>query len=107
MSDFKVLEELFEVIKERKGSDPEASYVARLFSRGRKKIAQKVGEEAVETVIEAAANKKKNVISESGDLLFHLLVLWSEMGVTPKQVMKELEKRKGTSGVEEKRSRKK
>ena len=106
MSDMKVLEELFEIIKERRGADPEKSYAATLFKKGRLKIAQKLGEEAVETVIEAVANNKKETVQESADLLFHLLVLWADMDIKPSKVMKELEKRKGKSGIEEKNSRK-
>lgn len=100
------LTELFQVIKSRRKADPKSSYAAKLFDKGREKIAQKVGEEAVEVVIDAIAKKRKGVISESADLLFHLLVLWAEMGVSPEEVVKELEKRKGTSGLEEKKNRK-
>ena len=107
MSDLDVLEELYELIRERKKANPETSYAAKLFSRGRKKIAQKLGEEAVETVIEAVASKKKNTIEESADLLFHLLVLWADMNIKPAAVMKELDKRRGKSGIEEKKSRRK
>jgi phosphoribosyl-ATP pyrophosphohydrolase len=107
MADAKVLEELFEVIKSRKKADPEESYVAKLFSKGRAKIAQKLGEEAVETIIDAVADNKKETICESADLLFHLLVLWADMGIKPESVFKELEKRKGVSGIDEKKGRKK
>lgn len=100
------LKELYKVIKSRRKSDPKTSYAAKLFHKGRHKISQKLGEEAVEVVIEAIADKRKGVISESADLLFHLLVLWAEMGVKPDEVIEELLKRKGTSGIEEKNSRK-
>ena len=106
MKDYAILEELFELIKSRKGADPEKSYVAKMFGKGRLKIAQKLGEESVETVIEAVADNKKLAIDESADLLFHLLILWADMGIKPEKVMKELEKRKGKSGIEEKKSRK-
>ncbi len=106
MADFQILQELFDVIKERKNADPETSYVAKLFKRGRGKIAQKLGEEAVELVIEAVADDKKAAVSESADLLFHLLILWADMGIKPEKVLKELEKRQGKSGIEEKKSRK-
>jgi phosphoribosyl-ATP pyrophosphohydrolase len=105
MSNFQILEELFETIKSRKKADPQESYIAKLFYKGRHKIAQKLGEEAVETVIEAVADNKKETICESADLLFHLLVLWADMGIKPEAVFKELEKRKGTSGIEEKKAR--
>lgn len=107
MSKFKTLDELFEVIKSRKGGNIDKSHVAKLFYKGRKKIAQKLGEEAVETVIEAIANDKDKTISESADLLFHLLILWADMEIAPSDIIAELEKRKGKSGIEEKKSRKK
>ncbi|PIR38043.1 MAG: phosphoribosyl-ATP diphosphatase [Alphaproteobacteria bacterium CG11_big_fil_rev_8_21_14_0_20_39_49] len=106
MSEFKTLDELFDTIKAKRTANPDKSYCAKLFQKGRKKIAQKVGEEAIETVIDAAANNKKETIEESADLLFHLLVLWVEMGIKPEKVMFELEKRKDISGIEEKKSRK-
>jgi len=91
----------------RKGGDPEKSYTAKLFAKGRKKIAQKLGEEAVETVIAALAESPENVVGESADLLYHLSVLWAEVGVKPEQVWAELAKRQGISGIDEKNSRKK
>ena len=103
----KVLDLLFETIAARKGGDPEKSYTAKLFSRGLPKITQKVGEEAVETIIAALAESPANVVSESADLFYHLLVLWAEVGVTPEQVWVELAKRQGISGIDEKKSRKK
>lgn len=102
-----MLERLYEVIQSRKGGDPETSYTAKLFSRGRSRIAQKVGEEATETVISAVSNDKEHIISESADLLYHLLVLWADAGVSPSDVGLCLERREGVSGIEEKRSRKK
>lgn len=102
----RVLDLLFETLKARKGGDPEKSYTAKLFSRGRPKIAQKLGEEAVETVIAALAETPDRVIGESADLLYHLLVLWAECDIEPYQVWNELENRIGTSGIEEKKSRK-
>lgn len=107
MTEYKVLDDLYEIIKERKNGDPAKSYAASLFEKGRKKITQKLGEEAVETVIEGMANKKKGTIEESADLLFHLLVLWADMKIKPEQVMKELKKREGKSGIAEKNARKK
>lgn len=105
MSD--ILQELYTVIKRRRGGDPDKSYVAKLFARGSRKIAAKVGEEAVETVIAALKEGKKRTVAESADLLFHLLVLWAECGVTPKDVEKELRARIGKSGLDEKIARKK
>lgn len=102
-----VLGRLYAAIEARRGADPEESYTARLFERGPEKIAQKLGEEAVETVIAAAAGKRAEVIAESADLLYHLLVAWAEAGVAPEDVWAELESREGVSGIAEKRARSK
>ncbi len=106
MSKFQILDEIFATIKIRQADgDIESSYTSKLFSKGRAKIAQKLGEEAVETVIEAVIDNKKGTISESADLLFHMLVLWADMGIDPEKVMAELKGRKGISGIEEKKGR--
>ena len=89
------LDELHAVILSRRGADPDASYVARLFAKGRNKIAQKVGEEAVETVIEGMRGDRERLVSESADLLYHLLVLWADQGVRPAEVWSELQSREG------------
>lgn len=106
MSDADVLNRLFTVIEARKGSDPSQSYTAKLFAKGRPKIAQKVGEEAVETVIEALRDDRVALTSESADLLYHLLVLWADAGVAPADVWAKLSEREGVSGLAEKASRK-
>ncbi|MBI3514068.1 MAG: phosphoribosyl-ATP diphosphatase [Proteobacteria bacterium] len=93
-----VMDRLYGVIAARKGADPTESYTAKLFSRGTPKIAQKLGEEAVELVIEAVRADKKRIVAESTDLLYHLLVLWADAGVTPGEVWAELGRREGTSG---------
>lgn len=99
---------LYETIAERHAKgDPEKSYVAKLANKGRGKICQKLGEEAVEIVVDAMVDKKNGVISESADLMFHLLVLWTDMGITPADIAAELERREGTSGIDEKKNRKK
>ncbi|MBW7835387.1 MAG: phosphoribosyl-ATP diphosphatase [Sphingomonadales bacterium] len=100
-----VIERVFAVIESRRGADPETSYVAKLFHRGRGKIAQKLGEEAVETVIAGIDGKKQELIGESTDLLFHLMVLWANAGINPAEVAAELARREGISGLEEKKSR--
>ena len=100
------LEKLEDTIAKRRVSDPALSYVAKLTARGRGKIAQKVGEEAVETVIAAIQGDRAAVTSESADLLFHLLVLLADMGVPLADVLAELEQREGTSGLAEKAARK-
>lgn len=102
-----ILERLFETIVSRKTADPTTSYTAKLFSRGRARIAQKVGEEAVETVIAAATNDTAHIVSESADLLYHLLVLWADADIRPEHVWQTLEAREGISGIAEKNSRKK
>jgi phosphoribosyl-ATP pyrophosphohydrolase len=101
------LDSLYETIKSRKGVNSGQSYTAKLFEKGTKKIAQKLGEEAVETVIAAVACNKEELISESADLLYHLLVLWADAGVKIDDVMGELARRGGISGIDEKKSRKK
>ncbi|WP_259781850.1 phosphoribosyl-ATP diphosphatase [Aestuariispira ectoiniformans] len=104
-SDWQVLEDLFATIESRKGGDPETSHTARLFSKGTAKIAQKVGEEGVEVVIEAMKGDGEKLTSESADLLFHLMVLWADQGLTPQDVIAELARRQGISGIAEKQSR--
>ena len=99
------LDRLWEVIDARRGSDPRISYTAWLFSRGRAKIAQKLGEEAVEAVIEGITGDRAKLVCESADLLYHLFVLWADVGVAPADVAAELTRREGTSGLVEKRSR--
>ena len=101
-----VLERLWRVIESRRGADPETSYTARLFARGNAKIAQKFGEEAVEAVIEGVRGDRAALIGESADLVYHLLVLWAAVGVSPADVAGELARREGTSGIAEKKSRK-
>ena len=107
MSDFDatVLDRLYATVLSRKGADPESSYTAKLYTKGRAKIAQKLGEEAVETVIEAMRDDTDAMASESADLLYHLLVLWADAGLKPEEVWAKLEGRVGTSGIAEKASR--
>jgi phosphoribosyl-ATP pyrophosphohydrolase len=99
------LHRLWQVIQSRRGADPQTSYTARLFSRGRAKIAQKLGEEAVEAVIEGVGNNPAALVGESADLLYHLLVLWAAAGISPENVAAELIRREGVSGIAEKRGR--
>ncbi|MDP6351969.1 MAG: phosphoribosyl-ATP diphosphatase [Alphaproteobacteria bacterium] len=100
-----VLDRLFEVIESRRGGDPARSYVARRLDQGTGKIAQKLGEEAVECVIAAIAGDRRAVIGESADLLFHLMILWADAGIAPGEVYGELARREGVSGLDEKRAR--
>lgn len=99
------LDRLWEVIQSRYGADPQSSYTARLFARGRAKIAQKLGEEAIEAVIEGVGDNPSALVGESADLLYHLLVLWAAAGISPADVATELARREGVSGLDEKRAR--
>ena len=101
-----VLDRLYVVIDSRKGADPDTSYTARLFSRGRQQIAKKLGEEAVEALIEGIRGDKPKLVGESADMLYHLLTLWASLGVKPKAVWAELARREGLSGIAEKAARK-
>lgn len=100
-----ILNRLEQVIAERREGDPDASYVARLRGKGRAKIAQKLGEEAVETVIAAVSGDREGVIAESADLLFHHLMLLADCGVRFEEVEAELVRREGLSGLDEKAAR--
>jgi phosphoribosyl-ATP pyrophosphohydrolase len=101
-----VLDRLYAVIDSRKGADPDTSYTARLFSRGRQQIAKKLGEEAVEALIEGIRGDKPKLVGESADVLYHLLTLWAAIGVKPPAVWAELARREGLSGLAEKAARK-
>ena len=103
--DGRVLDALFEVIAGRKGADPESSYTAKLFQDGVEAIADKVSEEAAETVEAGLSDRPDRLAAESADLLYHLLVLWAAKGVTPARVWAVLEGRRGTSGLAEKAAR--
>lgn len=94
------------VIRERRGADPDSSYVAKLTARGRAKIAQKLGEEAVETVIAALSGDRAATTSEAADLIFHLCVLLADMDLSLADVGAELQRREGMSGLAEKAARK-
>ena len=106
-ADSAVLERLFEVIRSRRGGDVEQSYTAGLFADGIGAITRKFGEEAVETMVAALQDSAAEVTGESADLLYHLLVLWAEVGIEPADVWAELQRREGTSGLAEKKARSK
>ena len=106
VSDEHVLDRLYDVIDSRKGANPDTSYTARLFSRGREQIAKKLGEEAVETLIEGIRGDGPKLIAESADMLYHLLTLWASVGVKPPAIWAELARREGLSGIAEKAARK-
>ncbi len=99
------LKRLEATIAARRAAAPESSYVASLFAKGLPKIAQKVGEEATETVIAALSGSDNELVGEAADLLFHLAVLLAAKGRTLDQVLAELDRREGTSGIAEKNSR--
>ena len=103
--DARLLERLYEVIESRRHADPARSHTARLFSQGPKSIARKLGEEALETVIEGVEGDHDRLVSESADLLYHLLVLWAARDVRPEEVWAELGRRQGISGIAEKVAR--
>lgn len=104
MSD--TLARLETAIAARRGADPASSYVAKLNARGLPKIAEKVGEEATETVIAALVGERADLVGEAADLLFHLLVLLGAKGVALDEVLAELDRREGVSGLAEKAARK-
>lgn len=93
------------VIASRREADPGSSYVAKLNAKGVGKIAQKLGEEATETVIAALTEGREALVGEAADLVFHLLVLLNAKGVALADVLAELDRREGTSGIAEKASR--
>jgi len=104
-ADAAILDRLYATILSRRGADPASSHTARLFSKGRSKIAQKVGEEAVETALAAVAGTPEEVVGEAADLIFHLLILLADCGLAPADIWAELARREGTSGIAEKAAR--
>ena len=104
MSD--VLNRLAELLEQRKSADPQSSYVAKLYAKGMDSILKKVGEEAAETIIAAKGGNPEQIIYETADLWFHTLVMLAQAGLSPDDVLKELARREGLSGLEEKASRK-
>jgi phosphoribosyl-ATP pyrophosphohydrolase len=103
MSD--ILERLADVVESRKTGDPEASYVSRLFARGADAILKKVGEEATETVMAAKDGDRLRIVGETADLWFHCLIMLAHYGLRPADVLAELRRREGISGIDEKAAR--
>ncbi len=99
------LSQLADIIEARRGADPERSYVARLLARGEDAILKKIGEEATETVMAAKDADKARIVAETADLWFHSLVMLAHFGLRPEDVVAELARREGVSGLEEKARR--
>lgn len=100
-----VLKDLEAVIASRKGADPDSSWTAKLLSKGPEKCAEKFGEEAIEAIIAAAKDDRENLTYEAADVLYHLLVMLAARDVALDDVLNELARRQGLSGIEEKASR--
>lgn len=101
-----ILKHLADVIDSRKGGDTAESYVARLFALGDDAILKKIGEEATEAVLAAKDGERERIVSETADLWFHCMVMLSHYGLRPENVLDELSRRVGTSGIEEQALRK-
>ncbi|MEJ2791995.1 phosphoribosyl-ATP diphosphatase [Iodobacter sp. LRB] len=101
-----ILERLSTTLASRHGADPSSSYVAKLFHKGTDEILKKVGEEAVETIMAAKDGDKLHLVREIADLWFHTLVLLEHVGLSHEDVLAELARREGISGIDEKNSRK-
>lgn len=99
------LEKLAATIDARRGADPDSSWTAKLLSKGPEKCAEKFGEEAVEAIIEAVKGDRERLTSEAADVLYHLLVMLAARDVSLEDVLAELERREGTSGISEKAGR--
>lgn len=102
-----VLNELADTLESRKNAEPDSSYVASLYDKGLDEILKKIGEEATEVVIAAKSGKKTAIIHETADLWFHTLVMLAQQGLSPDDILLELDRRFGLSGLEEKARRNK
>jgi len=100
-----ILDRLAELLEQRKSADPQSSYVASLYAKGMDSILKKVGEEATETIIAAKNGDQHQLIYETSDLWFHTLVMLTKAGLKPQDVLDELARREGLSGITEKASR--
>lgn len=99
------LTRLAATVEARKGADPESSWTAKLLAKGPEKCAEKFGEEAVEAIIAAAKNDRENLVYEAADVLYHLVVMLAARDIKLAEVLAELDRREGTSGLAEKASR--
>jgi phosphoribosyl-ATP pyrophosphohydrolase len=100
-----VFNRLSELLEQRKSADPQSSYVAKLYAKGMDSILKKVGEESAETIIAAKNGDKEHLIYETADLWFHTMVMLAQAGLKPQDVLDELARREGLSGIDEKASR--
>ena len=100
-----ILNRLAELLEQRKSADPASSYVANLYAKGMDSILKKIGEEATETVIAAKGGSKDEIIYETADLWFHTLIMLSQAGLKPQDVLVELARREGLSGIAENAAR--
>ena len=107
MAELHPIDKLFATIAARKGTSAKTSYTAKLLQAGVMQCAKKLGEEGVEAALAAVGGKKREIVDESADLLYHLLVVWAACGVKPKAVYDALEMRRARSGLAEKKARKK
>ena len=105
MTDESILRRLGETLAARKAGDPSASYVASLFAKGENAILKKIAEEAAETVLASKGGDKLQIVKETADLWFHTLVMLAWHGIKPEDVLAELKRREGVSGIDEKKSR--
>ena len=101
------LERIADAINERKGGDPEKSYVAKLFAKGDDAMLKKIGEEATEVVLAAKSGERLHLVREVTDLWFHCMIVLARHGLGPGDVLAELQRREGISGIDEKAARKK
>lgn len=100
-----ILERLADTIETRKGGDPDASYVSRLLAKGEDAVLKKIGEEATETVMAGKDGERLRIVGEMADLWFHCLVALAHYGLRPSDVLMELRRREGISGIDEKAAR--
>jgi phosphoribosyl-ATP pyrophosphohydrolase len=100
-----IIQRLTDALEARKGADPQTSYVAKLYSKGMNSILKKVGEEAAETIIAAKDGSKEDLIYETADLWFHTMVMLAQAGLNAQDILDELARREGLSGIAEKASR--
>ena len=106
MIDLEVMHRIQATLRERKGAAPDSSYVASLYAKGTDAICKKIAEEAAETIMAAKDEDRLHIVRETADLWFHSLVLLTHFGLGPDDVLAELHRREGISGIDEKKSRK-